>query len=414
MIYADDLERLMLQLVNEERTSRGLTALQLEMNLNLSAELHSVWMLEQDIFSHTGTGNSTPTARMVAADFDLSGSWRTAENIAIQSIRGAAGYADDVADLHTALMNSAGHRANILNPDLKYIGIGIEVGDFDYTSGTWKSVIVTQNFANTQGSVDLDVASPSAIVGDNSANVLVGTAGNDQILGLAGDDDIDGSEGDDVIDAGAGDDKVQSGRGADAIHLGDGNDYVRVGGGVEKFVGGAGKDYISYLSSSSGVRVDLESNEVSGSWASNDEIEGFESVAGSRTGDDTLLGTSGSNTLRGYGGDDKLYGRSGSDKLEGGDGADYLDGGHGTDILTGGAGADTFHFDKGEDKDRITDFQNNIDRIELDDFTFAAGKTAFDFATQVGSDVVFDFGGGDVLTVDDATIAQLLNDVFLV
>jgi uncharacterized protein YkwD len=78
MTFADDLEQLMLTLVNQERTSRGLAALELELNLNTSAEAHSKWMLAEDIFSHTGANESSPTARMQDADFDLTGSWRTA------------------------------------------------------------------------------------------------------------------------------------------------------------------------------------------------------------------------------------------------------------------------------------------------------------------------------------------------
>lgn len=155
-VNADDLELYMLSLINAERSSHGLDPLQLETNLNLSAELHSQWMLETDIFSHTGEGGSSATDR-IDAEFDLAGSWRTAENIAIQSIRGEPGLLDDVEDLHIALLNSPGHRANLLNPDLEYIGLGIELGSFDFEgSGTFESLIVTQNFATTAGSVSLD------------------------------------------------------------------------------------------------------------------------------------------------------------------------------------------------------------------------------------------------------------------
>ena len=156
MAIATDLERYMLDLINDERTSRGLDTLQLEQNLNASADAHSEWMLEADMFSHTGAGGSTATGRIEAAGFDLDGSWQTAENIAIQSERGDPGFEDDVAQLHENLMDSPGHRANLLDPDLDYIGIGIDVGDFDYGSGEYNSVIVTQNFGSTQGEVDLD------------------------------------------------------------------------------------------------------------------------------------------------------------------------------------------------------------------------------------------------------------------
>ncbi|RLK02774.1 CAP domain-containing protein [Ruegeria conchae] len=152
MSTASTVEREMLALINQERTSRGLDPLELERNLNESSEDHSTWMLDTDRFSHTGQGGSSATQRMQAAGFDLSGSWRTGENIAWQSERGAPGISDDVAQLHQNLMNSPGHRANILNPDFKYIGIGIEEGDMQ----GFDAVMVTQNFAATQGEVDLD------------------------------------------------------------------------------------------------------------------------------------------------------------------------------------------------------------------------------------------------------------------
>ncbi|WP_108860697.1 CAP domain-containing protein [Ruegeria sp. Alg231-54] len=152
MSTASSIEQEMLALINQERTSRGLDPLQLETRLNDSSEDHSEWMLETDRFSHTGSGGSSATQRMEMAGFDFSGNWRSGENIAWQSERGAPGISDDVAQLHQNLMNSPGHRANILNPDFKYIGIGIETGDMQ----GFDAVMVTQNFAATQGEVMLD------------------------------------------------------------------------------------------------------------------------------------------------------------------------------------------------------------------------------------------------------------------
>ena len=152
MSTASTVEREMLALINQERTSRGLILLQLETQLNESSEDHSMWMLDTDRFSHTGAGGSSATQRIEAAGFDLEGSWRTGENIAWQSERGAPGISDDVAQLHQNLMNSPGHRANILNPDFRYIGIGIETGDMQ----GFDAVMVTQNFAATNAAVELD------------------------------------------------------------------------------------------------------------------------------------------------------------------------------------------------------------------------------------------------------------------
>ncbi|WP_170402908.1 CAP domain-containing protein [Ruegeria arenilitoris] len=152
MSTASTFEQEMLALINEERTSRGLNPLKLETRLNDSAEDHSTWMLDTDTFSHTGSNGSSATERMRDAGFDFSGSWRSGENIAWQSERGAPGISDDVEQLHQSLMNSPGHRANILNPDYEYIGIGIEEGDYN----GWDAVMVTQNFATTDGTVVLD------------------------------------------------------------------------------------------------------------------------------------------------------------------------------------------------------------------------------------------------------------------
>lgn len=168
MSVASDLERQMLDLINAERAAHGLDALELELRLNDSAEDHSSWMLATDTFSHTGVGNSNPGDRMRDADFEFSGSWSWGENVAWQSVRGAPGYADDVVNLHDALMNSPGHRANILNSGFELIGIGIEIGNFN----GWNAVMVTQNFARTGAVVQIDTGTappndpPVVTVGD--------------------------------------------------------------------------------------------------------------------------------------------------------------------------------------------------------------------------------------------------------
>ncbi|MBE1285634.1 MAG: hypothetical protein GJ676_20145 [Rhodobacteraceae bacterium] len=152
MSHASPFELQMLALINEERSSRGVNPLQLELRLNDSSEDHSNWMLRRDVFSHTGQGGSSAGDRMEDAGFQFSGNWTWGENIAWQSERGAPGIQDDVINLHQSLMNSPGHRANILNPDFKVIGIGIETGDYN----GWDAVMVTQNFARTSAPLKLD------------------------------------------------------------------------------------------------------------------------------------------------------------------------------------------------------------------------------------------------------------------
>ncbi|GFE63731.1 CAP domain-containing protein [Litoreibacter roseus] len=167
MSTADEYERQMLELINEERAEAGVDPLQLERDLNTSSEDHSQWMLDEDVFSHTGQGGSSAGDRIQEADFELSGSWSWGENIAWQSERGAEGISDDVEDLHEALMDSPDHRENILNPDFDYIGLGIETGEFD----GYDAVMVTQNFGSTDADVDLDTATDP--VSEDASPVLV-------------------------------------------------------------------------------------------------------------------------------------------------------------------------------------------------------------------------------------------------
>ena len=138
-------EQFLLELINAERAKVGAQPLAFDGHLNDSAERHSQWMIDADVFSHTGVNGSTSTDRMKAAGFVFSGSWASAENIAWASLRGPSGYEDEVQLLHTNLMNSPGHRANLLNPEYREIGIGFEVGEFQ----GWQAAFVTENFAKS-------------------------------------------------------------------------------------------------------------------------------------------------------------------------------------------------------------------------------------------------------------------------
>ena len=185
MSVASTVERQMLDLINFERTSRGLDSLALELRLNNASEDHSEWMDDTRIFSHTGVGGSSPGDRIVDAGFTLSGNWTWGENIAYQSERGAPGIADDVVDLHTSLMNSPGHRANILNPDFEEIGIGIELGDFTYDSGSrLESIMVTQNFGHTDAEPTAPVTAPESLVSNTTENAALAASLEDVESGV--------------------------------------------------------------------------------------------------------------------------------------------------------------------------------------------------------------------------------------
>ncbi len=123
-------------------------------------------MLETDSFSHRGEDGSSSRDRIEDAGYELAGRWLTGENIAWVNEAGENGLSDEVVRLHTNLMNSPEHRANLLNPDFKEIGIGIETGDFVDDGENVDAVFVTQNFGTTSANSVLlpDDAAPAAVV----------------------------------------------------------------------------------------------------------------------------------------------------------------------------------------------------------------------------------------------------------
>ena len=112
-----DYEAEVLRLVNEQRANYGLSALTYSTELEAVAYAHSKDMAQNNYFSHTNLAGQSPFDRMKAAGI----SYRSAaENI-------AAGQRTP-QEVVNAWMNSAGHRANILNSSVTKMGVGIYSG----------------------------------------------------------------------------------------------------------------------------------------------------------------------------------------------------------------------------------------------------------------------------------------------
>jgi Ca2+-binding RTX toxin-like protein len=118
-------------------------------------------------------------------------------------------------------------------------------------------------------------------------------------------------------------------------------------------------------------------------------------------GADRLSGLSGNDTLIASAGNDRLSGDEGNDVLYGGTGRDVIDGGTGRDTLFGGSGADVFVFQQGDGLDSLRDFQNGVDRLQVEG---VRGFSALAFSTAVGGTWV-DYGNGAVY-VSGMTRAQ--------
>ena len=112
------LEAEMLVMINKERADNGLKPLRADAELVPVARLHSRDMFVRGYFAHINPDGKNPFDRMKASGV----SFQTAgENLAL---------APTLRIAHTNLMNSPGHRANILNPAFGRVGIGILDGGY--------------------------------------------------------------------------------------------------------------------------------------------------------------------------------------------------------------------------------------------------------------------------------------------
>jgi uncharacterized protein YkwD len=101
------------ELTNFQRSQAGLAPLKLNEKLSKAAYAHSRDMALNDYFSHTGSDGSDVSDRVRSTGYRY---LNAGENI-------AAGYTTP-EDAVQGWMNSPGHRANILFPDVKEIGVG--------------------------------------------------------------------------------------------------------------------------------------------------------------------------------------------------------------------------------------------------------------------------------------------------
>ena len=320
---------------------------------------------------------------------------------------------------------------------------------YDYTYGTGSVTIEWK--ATSSGPVYLDSHSNSSTSGwggytlsvVSDAPVLTGTAGHDRltagsndnrVIGLAGNDTLDGGAGNDTLVGGQGNDSLIGGAGIDTadytgslparvylgitgpqntwqgadvfsgienlvgglgndrffgstvgnvLNGGAGNDQLYGGGGNDTLIGGAGNDFfhggadadVILFEGSAAVDVDIVRTTATGQGT--DTLGGVENITGG-SGSDIIRGNAAANVLNGAVGNDTLVGRGGSD------------------VLTGGSGSDRFVFANWDGNDRVTDFQNGLDRIEI-----GGPTTGFrDLAVYNSAEgAVISWGGGTTITL---------------
>jgi NADH dehydrogenase len=120
----------LLDLVNAERTARKIRPLAWDPALARLARAHAADMKAAGKISHHSTSNGADfSARLARTAYRARAA---AENVAVGS---------EVERVHRGLMQSPGHRANILNPDLSALGIGI------LRDASGESIYVVEDFA---------------------------------------------------------------------------------------------------------------------------------------------------------------------------------------------------------------------------------------------------------------------------
>ena len=128
-----EVEREIVDQVNEVRASNGATAVSRERGLQQQAEFHSSEMAEHEQLSHQ-IGTSTAESRLQNADCGY-GSENLAQGVVRENVETADGeiYTDDAESLAEAIVvgweNSDGHFENMINPDWRDTGVSVWISE---------------------------------------------------------------------------------------------------------------------------------------------------------------------------------------------------------------------------------------------------------------------------------------------
>lgn len=110
-LTADEQETF--NLINKQRTNNGLQALKIDNEVQTVARVKAQDMVNNNYFSHNSPTYGTP--------FEMLNKYKVSYKTAGENIAGNSSNSAAV----TAWMNSSGHKANILNSNFNYTGIGV-------------------------------------------------------------------------------------------------------------------------------------------------------------------------------------------------------------------------------------------------------------------------------------------------
>jgi uncharacterized protein YkwD len=139
IVDAPEAEKRLLALMNHDRTAAGLPALIWDERVAEVARAHSEEMRRTKVVSHVSPTTGSAADRVKLAKI------KTA--VVLENVARAYG----VGEAHAGLMNSPGHRANLMSATATHVGIGAVLGD--EVSGR-RELFVTQVFIRIPPKVD--------------------------------------------------------------------------------------------------------------------------------------------------------------------------------------------------------------------------------------------------------------------
>jgi uncharacterized protein YkwD len=110
---AEQVERALVQMIARERREHGLQALVIDTRLENVAKMHSDDMVAHRFIAHTSRTTGEAPDRVAAAGLNAT--------VVLENI--GRGYS--ASEIHRGLMESPGHRANVLHPEARELGIGV-------------------------------------------------------------------------------------------------------------------------------------------------------------------------------------------------------------------------------------------------------------------------------------------------
>lgn len=122
----------MLRLLNKDRKRHGLSPVRMQDDLRDVARKHSQDMADKEYFDHVNLQAQSPGDRLRGA--------RVSDVVSGENLAKVGGYGNPTQFAEKGLMNSPGHRANILNGSYNVVGVGV-------VRDPRKVYFFTQNFA---------------------------------------------------------------------------------------------------------------------------------------------------------------------------------------------------------------------------------------------------------------------------